>query len=91
MHGCFAPRCIGTGIEEEELKTIDKSSLSKNLIEKQKLKGTFDSPCMSVCNYNDSLLCQTCKMYKYEKQEWKVSDEKNKNKILSNVLGRSVS
>ena len=67
----------------------DKSALSAELVKKQKLKGTYDSPCMSVCNYsgpNDE--CQTCGMYKAEKQEWKKGDEIVKASIRLMIAGR---
>lgn len=58
---------------------FDKSSLSKALKERQIDKGTYDSPCMSVCNFSDiNDLCQTCYMYKKEKTEWKIANKERK-------------
>ena len=68
---------------------IDKSSLSKRLIEKQKMKGTYDSPCMSVCDYEGEYLeCQTCGMRKDEKQLWKISDQSQKSQLLDMIFKR---
>lgn len=45
-----------------------KDSLPAELIEIQKIKGTYDSPCMSICNYaGENEQCQTCSMLKKEK------------------------
>lgn len=68
---------------------IDKSSLSERLVEKQKMKGTYDSPCMSVCDYEGEYFeCQTCGMRKDEKQHWKVSDDKKKSELLDAIFKR---
>ena len=69
---------------------MDKSGLPKEVIKKQKLKGTYDSPCMSVCNYSGpDQMCQTCFMLKSEKQTWKnTQSEEVKNKIRSLVEER---
>jgi len=34
------------------VKTGDEKDLSEKLIEIQKKKGTYDSPCTSICNYD---------------------------------------
>ncbi len=66
-----------------------KKELSPELIEKQKMKGTYDSPCMSVCNYAGEFeQCQTCGMRKSEKIEWKISDIKTKETLLGQILDR---
>ena len=72
-------------------KKIDTESfLSSELVAKQKEKGTFDSPCLSICNYKEDL-CPTCGLKKAEKGLWKMSGESAKKKILEKVLARSVS
>jgi predicted Fe-S protein YdhL (DUF1289 family) len=69
---------------------FDKSMLSDYLIEKQKAKGTYDSPCLSVCDYNlDTDVCQTCGLIKDEKKLWKVSDITIKEKIAHDVIERT--
>lgn len=67
----------------------DKTNLSDRLKDLQKDKGTYDSPCMSVCNYKNGK-CQTCKMLTEEKKKWKENptNHKVKEEILSNVLKR---
>lgn len=68
---------------------FDKSGLSERLVEKQKLKGTFDSPCMSICDYNqETNICQTCGLMKEEKKLWKVSDDVAKDQIANAVINR---
>ena len=53
------------------------------------MKGTYDSPCLSVCDYAGELaICQTCLMSKTEKQKWKVADGIAKEKIASKVKKR---
>ena len=39
---------------------FDKSHLPPEKIEKQKMKGTYDSPCMSVCDYASSVMAASC-------------------------------
>ncbi len=69
---------------------FDKSKLSDHLREKQKIKGTFDSPCMSICNYDSATsVCQTCGLMKEEKKLWKVSDDSVKEKIATSVIERT--
>lgn len=64
-------------------------NLSQELIEKQKGKGTYDSPCMSVCNYaGEFMQCQTCGMRQSEKVEWKQSSGSKKRELLKTILGR---
>ncbi len=68
---------------------IDKTSLSERLIEKQKMKGTYDSPCMSICDYEGEFFeCQTCGMRKKEKQRWKVAKPLEKDIILKEITLR---
>ena len=71
------------------VKTSDEKNLSPELKEKQIAKGTFDSPCMSVCNY-DGLFkqCQTCQMRKAEKNLWITADQSMKDTILRSVAKR---
>ncbi|MCB0420366.1 MAG: DUF1289 domain-containing protein [Bdellovibrionales bacterium] len=65
---------------------IDKSHLSPEIIDKQKLKGTYDSPCMSICDYDEkTTICQTCGMSSEEKKTWKVADSLQKQEILKSV------
>lgn len=71
------------------LKLGDAKNLSKELIEKQKIKGTYDSPCMSICNYSGELdQCGTCSMLKDEKRSWKAADKVQKESILKAILNR---
>ncbi len=57
--------------------------LSPELLEKQKLKGTYDSPCMSVCDYaGPEQQCLTCGMRKEEKARWKVASSCEKKELL---------
>lgn len=67
---------------------FDKSSLSPELAEKQKMKGTFDSSCLSICDYDEAGFCQTCQMNVAEKRVWKVSDQTQKADIIKLVLAR---
>lgn len=68
---------------------IDKSQLPEHLVEKQKAKGTYDSPCMSICNYaGEEFICQTCMMMKSEKQVWKTADQKTKDELLKKIFSR---
>ena len=71
------------------IKTGDEKKLSKALIEKQKEKGTYDSPCMSICNY-DGLFkqCQTCQLRKAEKNIWKEGNQEMKETILRSISKR---
>ncbi len=69
---------------------IDKSSLSPRLVEKQKMKGTYDSPCMSICDYEGEFFeCQTCGMRKEEKQLWKIASQDKKDILLRDIGKRS--
>jgi len=74
------------------VKTGDEKGLSENLIELQKKKGTYDSPCMSICNY-DGLFkqCQTCQMRKAEKNIWKTGNQDMKDTILRSLAKRTAS
>lgn len=73
------------------MRTVDKSHLPEHLIQKQKEKGTYDSPCMSVCNYAGEFdQCQTCGMRKLEKVEWKQADHKRKEILLQQILERKI-
>ena len=66
-----------------------KSQLSFKTRFKQKLKGTFDSPCMSVCNFGkESSICSTCQLKKYEKQQWRQAEAQVKAQIIENVRER---
>lgn len=71
------------------IKVGDDKLLSAKLTEKQKLKGTFDSPCMSICDYDGAYeQCQTCFLRKDEKKLWKSSGPKVKADILADLLKR---
>ena len=71
------------------VKTGDDKNLSKALIKKQKEKGTYDSPCMSICSY-DGLFkqCQICQMRKAEKNIWKTGNQDMKETILRSLSKR---
>ena len=65
------------------VKTGELKNLTPELVEKQKSKGTFDSPCMSICDYAGLFKqCQTCSMRKAEKSLWKTEDDSMKETIL---------
>ena len=71
------------------IKTGADKNLSEDLVTKQKEKGTFDSPCMSVCNYEGMFHeCQTCHMRKTEKNLWKSGDDGMKSSILRALAKR---
>jgi len=72
------------------IKTGDDKGLSPELIKKQKEKGTYDSPCLSICDY-DGLFkqCATCSMRKAEKKLWKTGDADMKGSILRAVEKRN--
>ena len=72
------------------MKCGDDKGLSQSLKELQIEKGTFDSPCMSVCNY-DGLFkqCQTCQLRQAEKKLWKEGDTSMKETILRAVKSRT--
>lgn len=71
------------------IKTGLEKNLSDALVQKQKEKGTFDSPCMSVCNYEGMFHeCQTCHMRKSEKNLWKTGDDGMKKSILRALTSR---
>ena len=66
--------------------SFDKSQLSESLAARQREKGTYDSPCMSICDYNPtSTICETCKMKKLEKKAWKAADS-NEKEVLANII-----
>ncbi|MBT7609697.1 MAG: DUF1289 domain-containing protein [Bacteriovoracaceae bacterium] len=73
------------------IKTGQEKNLIAELIEKQKEKGTYDSPCMSICDY-DGLFkqCRTCSMRKAEKNLWKTGDLDMKGSILRAIEKRIV-
>jgi predicted Fe-S protein YdhL (DUF1289 family) len=69
-----------------KINTGDDKKLDEELIAKQKMKGTYDSPCMSICDYDGSFEeCQTCFLRKEEKKLWKVSCSEVKTKILETL------
>ena len=71
------------------VKTGDDKNLSPKVAEKQKLKGTYDSPCHSVCNYEGLFKeCGTCHMRKSEKNLWKTGDPLMKQTILNAIKKR---
>lgn len=72
------------------MKTGDEKKLKAELIEKQKAKGTYDSPCMSICNYEGLFdQCKTCSMRKVEKKLWKEADSSMKEQILRAIKARA--
>lgn len=71
------------------IKTGDEKELSEKLIEVQKKKGTYDSPCMSICNYEGLFKqCQTCQMRQAEKNIWKTGNADMKETILRSLSKR---
>lgn len=72
------------------VKTGDEKELSEDLVELQKEKGTYDSPCMSVCDYMGLFdQCKTCSMRKVEKKIWIGADTSMKEQILRAIKGRA--
>jgi len=62
-------------------------ALTKQL--KQRLKGTHDSPCLSICTHKQGdLICQACGMFREEKKGWKRKSEGDKNSIRENAAAR---
>lgn len=73
------------------VKTSDEKQLSPELKAIQLEKGTFDSPCMSICDYDGVFKqCQTCQMRKAEKNLWKTGDQSMKETILRSIAKRQV-
>lgn len=71
------------------MKTGDEKDLPERLIVKQKEKGTYDSTCMSICNYaGEEMICQTCFMKKSEKVIWKTGTKDEKESILKAISDR---
>jgi len=72
------------------IKTGDEKNLAPEIREKQLAKGTHDSPCLAVCDY-DGLFkeCQTCHMRMTEKKLWITADSDMKASILRAVESRS--
>lgn len=67
------------------MKNIDqyKAHLEPRLVEKQKVKGTWDSPCLSICNYmGENFQCPTCGLLKEEKVEWVRSADADRKKEI---------
>tara|TARA_B110000908_G_C10034830_1_gene349085 strand:- start:37 stop:267 length:231 start_codon:yes stop_codon:yes gene_type:complete len=72
-----------------KIKTGDEKNLSEELTAKQKMKGTYDSPCLSICDYDEEFeQCQTCFMKKEEKKLWKFSGDEVKKGILEGLAKR---
>lgn len=68
---------------------FDKSHLPERIQNLQKEKGTFDSPCLSVCNYcPETTVCQTCSMKKDEKMLWKQADAQVKETLAMRIIER---
>lgn len=71
---------------------FDKSHLPEHIQKLQKEKGTFDSPCQSICNYcPETTICQTCSMKREEKVLWKQGDEQLKLKLAEKIVERQKS
>jgi predicted amidohydrolase len=64
---------------------IPNKNLSNRLALKQKLKGSYDSPCQSICNYKGTT-CQTCFLDKEEKKNWSKLENKEKEKITKRII-----
>lgn len=72
------------------MKTGDEKKLTEELKKLQLEKGTYDSPCMSICNYEGLFKeCQTCHMRQAEKKLWKTGDQIMKDTILRAVAARN--
>ncbi|MBT4793053.1 MAG: DUF1289 domain-containing protein [Halobacteriovoraceae bacterium] len=71
------------------LKTGDQKKLSIELKAKQISKGVYDSPCVSICDY-DGLFkqCQTCRMRQAEKTLWKTEGQSFKDTVLRAISKR---
>lgn len=71
------------------VKTGDEKGLNEALTKRQKEKGTYDSPCMSVCDYEGLFnQCRTCKLRKVEKKLWKENAPGMKDTILRAINKR---
>lgn len=68
---------------------FNKSHMSLKKQMQQRLKGTYDSPCVSICDFDPtSLQCLTCKLLKSEKRSWIKADKKVKSQIKRAVINR---
>jgi len=74
----------------KNLMPINKDSILTEVEKARQIaKGTYDSPCLSVCNYNDNGQCQTCGMLQSEKKHWKTNPpEEDKERIRQNAAHR---
>ena len=64
-----------------------KLPLNKRL--KQRLKGTHDSPCLSICTHKQGdLVCKACGMIREEKKGWKQRAEQEKIDIRLKASAR---
>lgn len=58
----------------------------------QRVKGTHDSPCISVCTHTQGdVVCGGCGMLRQEKKGWKRRDEGQKALIRDAAAGRLLS
>ena len=57
-------------MEEKDLRAY-KAHLNEEQIKKQQVKKTWDSPCLSLCSYNEESQCIECGILKSEKTCWK--------------------
>ncbi|MBX3721977.1 MAG: DUF1289 domain-containing protein [Turneriella sp.] len=56
---------------------------------KQKLKGTWDSPCIEVCSYKlGHPCCRACGLTRTEKKSWSKLNEGQKQAIRGISAGR---
>ncbi len=55
----------------------------------QRVKGTHDSPCLSICTHkHGDVVCQGCGMLREEKRGWKRRDEFEKKEIRQRASER---
>ncbi|WP_390616181.1 DUF1289 domain-containing protein [Maricurvus nonylphenolicus] len=57
----------------------------------QRVRGTHDSPCLSICTHKQGdLVCQGCGMLREEKRSWKRLDEAEKEVVRSRAGNRLI-
>lgn len=57
----------------------------------QRVKGTHDSPCLSICTHKQGdVVCRGCGMLREEKRGWKCRSELEKDEIRLKAKSRMV-
>ncbi len=69
-----------------------KKNISFRRQMQQRVKGTHDSPCISVCTHKQGdWVCAGCGMLKEEKKGWKRNSDARKREISEHAKARLVS